>query len=496
MDTRQKFEAALAARKKQAAEDSLRGKGNWTNFPDIPYSALYTDKQQAFRFVGLPYTVREKPTDSKRIFVSMILGDDDKRFRCIGPDPQEHKDWIVYRVMNKVLSKHWDKNIQRSDGKMGDYVYDYVKTHPDLYLRVAKNNNNGNPYESGWRFSPSVLFNVIDRENYEWHKTNKKYRVLSKRASESGDKIYFDPGVPDTVFNNIMDDIVALDGNTNWEDYDIVIKKTKEQPWYKVYHGTDDQKRIEENVRSVIVPTGLSDEEKSWELNNFDELYKVTSYMRIKSKLGLFFQKVDKALGTAYYDELCTLVDKEEQEKANDAIANAPLRGGSASSQVAAPAPMSVPPTPPVSSAPIASAAPVTPTSNVPLSSPQITPTQNSTPQVQQAIPTSTSAPTSTPIPASTPTPTASSILADGSILMNDAIWNELATGVRKFREQPFNGIALMTAEEKSMVTAIKPDGQFIWKPEAGELLECGRSGFLSPQMVHVDPVSAQVFED
>jgi hypothetical protein len=225
-NVKEKFEAALAQRKKQKAEDASRGNfSGGSGYPEIPYAPLYTDKQQAFRFVGLPYLVRENPTDSKRVHIAMILGDDDKKFRCIGPDPQEQKDWILYRVMNKILTKHWDKNKPGTGGQLGAYVYDYATVHPELYNRVAKNNLVDNNLERGWRLNPYILFNVIDRANYAWHLENKKFRVLSKKASEWQDKIFFEPGVPDTVFQLIMDDIVAGDGNTNWEDYDIVIKK-------------------------------------------------------------------------------------------------------------------------------------------------------------------------------------------------------------------------------------------------------------------------------
>jgi hypothetical protein len=74
-DVKTKFEEALARRKQQKAEEASRGSfAGGVGYPDIPYAPLYTDKQQAFRFVGLPYLVREKPTDSKRVHIAMILG--------------------------------------------------------------------------------------------------------------------------------------------------------------------------------------------------------------------------------------------------------------------------------------------------------------------------------------------------------------------------------------------------------------------------------------
>lgn len=439
-DTRAKFEAALKKRKEEKVKEASRG--SYGSYPDIPYAALATDRQRLFRFAGLPYCVREKSTDSKRIHVAMILGDDDKKFRCIGPDPKEHKDWILYRIMSKVLDRYWDKNIPGRNGQMGGYVYKNATLHPELYTRVAKNNNVNNPYESGWRFNPYILFNVIDREDYAWHTSNKKYRILSKKASEGGDRVYFDPGVPDTVYQQILDDIVAVDGNTNWEDYDIAIKRIPEKPWYRVYHAIDDTKKLDEGIRNFVVPTGLTDEERSWELNDFDKLYPITSYARIKAKLGLFIQKVDTVLGTHYYDELNSLVDKEESESTQSPVTT-----------VATQQPAVSTPTAPVQS----------------LSEPMLKPA------VRIGIP---------------PAP----VLPQGAIPMTPAIWGELSCGTRKWRDEPFRGIKDMSNEEKALVIGIKADNQFVWRDDAGELFESSKSGFLSPDSVHVDPASGDIF--
>lgn len=454
-DTKAKFEAALAQRKKQKAEEAVRGGfSGGAGFPDIPYAPLHTDQQQAFRFVGLPHLVREKPSDSKRVHIAMILRDDDKKFRCIGPDPKEQAGWLLYRVMNKVLTRHWDKNIPGFGGQLGGYVYDYAAVHPELYNRVSKNNNVENPLERGWRFGPSVLFNVIDRANYAWHKENKKFRVLSKKASESQDRVYCEPGVPDTVFQMVMDDIVATDGNTDWEDYDIVIRKMADKPWYKVYHGIDDFKKLDEDVRALVVKTGVSDEERAWELNDFDNLFPVTPYVRIKSKLGLFFQKVDKVFRTSYYDELAALAEKEESESAgNQARAFASGAGvPPEESGGGTPRPASPPPAAPEPARPAAAS----------------------------------------PAPASPPVRSAAAP-AKASPPVTEAVWAGLADG--SYNGKTYVGVPLMTAEEKAMVKRVREDGAFEWLPEAGELYEGSASHFLTPVSVHVDPLDGTVFD-
>ena len=439
-DAAEKFKKALEQRKKQLVENSVSGNGFSGNsgFQEIPYSALDASEQQVFRFVGLPYMVREKSTDSKRIHIAMILGDNDKKFRCIGPDPKEQKDWILYRVMNKVLSRRWDKNLPSSTGQLGAYVYDYATLHPDLFNRVAKNNNAENTLERGWRFDPYILFNVIDRANYGWHKENKKLRVLSKKASEWKDAVFFEPGVPDALFNAIMDDIVALDGNTNWEDYDIAIKKMTESPWYKVFHGTDDAKKIDEKIKPLIVSTGLTEEEAGWERHDFDKLFSVTRYSRIKSNLGLFFQKVDKVFGTKYYDELVALVDKEEAEVATSIHDDRATNGD----------------------------VPMEPTDDPVAEPPPVAPA----PETR-----------STPAPA-----------VRGAVEASDIDWEGLAEG--KYYSKKYLGVPLMTPGEKALVKGVNPDGTFIWDPSAGDILEGAKSKFLSPACVHIDPLDGTVF--
>jgi hypothetical protein len=461
-DVKSKFEAALAQRKKQKAEEASRGNfSGGSGYPEIPYAPLYTDKQQAFRFVGLPYLVRENPTDSKRVHIAMILGDDDKKFRCIGPDPQEQKDWLLYRIMNKVLTRHWDKNLPNSNGQLGAYVYDYATLHPELYNRVAKNNNVENNLEKGWRFTPYILFNVIDRANYDWHRENKKFRVLSKKVSEWQDKVFFEPGVPDTVFQSIMDDIVAGDGNTNWEDYDIVIQKLTDKPWYKVLHGVDHVKYLDPDVRPLIVNKGLSDEERSWELNDFDRLFTVTRYGRIKSKIGLFIQKVDQVFKTKYYEELLSLVEKEEAEIAEQQMKLPPEEDG-------------IPPGYPGASDDSSSAPASAASSETGVAGHQAA--------VSASQPT---APASPPVRAPSPA-------AIRSIPMTEEIWKGLADGT--YNGKKYLGVPKMTPEEKALVLGTFEDGSFDWSPDAGDIMEGSSSHFLSGAKVSVDPLDGTVF--
>jgi hypothetical protein len=473
-DTRAKFEAAMAARKQQKAEEASRQNGGgFGGYPDIPWAALYQDKQQVFRFAGLPYLVREKGTDSKRVFVAMIMGDDDKKFRCIGPNPDDGKDWILYRVMNKVLARKWNKDKPSPRGK-GDWDYTHVLTHPDLYNRCAKNNNLENAYEKGWKFSAVVLVNVIDRANYDWHVANKKYRLLSKKASDYQDKVFFDVGVPDMLYKLIEDDIVASDGNVCWEDYDIVIKKIAENPWYKVYHGIDDTKKLDADVKALVQDRGLTPEESSWEMNDIDKLFPVTPYKRIKDKLGLFFQRVDKAFNTHYYDELCGLVEKEEAERAETAMNSPPDEDDAPPEESAHGANVE-------SAARLAEAAALNPKE----STPALASTPVSAPPVRSAV---------------------GSAPAQKSHPMTSEIWEALANGTSPYcrkdkdangdeKPRAYIGIPGMSDADKALVRGVFDDGSFDWLPEAGQLFEGAESRFLTAEKCLIDPMDGRKFE-
>jgi hypothetical protein len=461
----------MAARKQQMAEEASRQNGGgFGGYPDIPWTALYQDKQQAFRFIGLPYLVREKGTDSKRIFVAMILGDDDKKFRCIGPDLDAGKDWILYRVMNKVLNRSWNKDKPSPSGKGG---WDYINalTHPELYNRCAKNNNSENTYEKGWKFSAVVLVNVIDRANYDWHLANKKYRLLSKKASNYQDKVFFDTGVPDMLYKLIEDDIVACDGNVCWEDYDIVIKKVAESPWYKVYHGVDDAKKLDANVKALVQDRGLTPEEASWEMNDIDKLFPITSYKRIKDKLGLFFQRVDKAFNTHYYDELCRYVEEEEAERADKEMKLPPEED--------APPEEFIQEANAESAARLAEATAATP------------------PEETAHAPASVSS-----TPAAPPVRSAVGSSARKSHPMTPELWDALASGTSPYcrkddsgKPMAYLGVPGMSDDDKAWARGVFDDGSFDWLPEAGELFEGAESRFLTPDKVKIDPLDGKKFD-
>ena len=475
-DSQSKFAKAMAARNAEKAEEAARkaNGGSWGNFPEIPWSALAPNVEKVVRLIGGPCVEDREPTDCKKIFTAQILGDDDKKFRVIGPDPKERKDWILHKIMKEVLSYDWDPDGIGPDGRKGVRIYHHAKSHPDIFNRVMKNNKIDNPYEDGWKFSASIIWNIIDRGAMDWHRDQKQLRLLSKKASapDQNNKVWFDTGVPTTVYNLVVDDILSMDANTDWNDYDIVIKKLTDDPWYKVYHGIDDAKRISDEAKKLVHPGALTDEERSWKAWNLDELFPITGYKRIKDHLGIFIQQCGKVFGKPWYEELCELVEVEEAEKAKKKAEQAPT--------------MAVPSAPTLADAPVE--APVLEVENPALD-----------PYSQPAVPKTEPAPVAEPQPMQTrpsfaPAPKEEPKTVTNPLSkMTEEKWKGLMDG--SLTGRVYEGVKEMTPEEKALVLDVNMEtGTFVWDERAGELYQGASSGFPAPACVHVDPFDGTIF--
>lgn len=429
-----KFEAAKKKRQEQREKEDNRQFGE---YEEIVYTALPKDQDKVVRIVGDPLLVREKPTDPKLSYISMILGDNDKKFRCIWPDKSEDPSWILWKIYDKVLSYDWDRanNVKR---------YHHVESHPEVFRRVAKNNSE-NQFEQGWKPSKFVHMNVIDRHDMDFHREERHLKVLSKKASESGDRIFYEPGIPEYLYSKIWDDVVEYNGD--WHNYDVVLRKKNANPWYEAFHAIDDRKKIQTEAREFIVEGDITEEELSWEGYDFDKLFPITSYSKIKNRLSKFIQMVDISFDTKYFQELEELVAIEEQGRKEDEE-NSPKK-----------------------STPGHSFEDDDEEEDVDLDL-----------DVEEE-----------PEEAPVRTRKASRKLAESS----GVDWDGLIDG--SFNGTEYAGVAEMTEEEKGMVVSVNEDGSFeyvkIFEGEKVTLLKNPSSDFISPEQFHIDPLSGELFE-
>lgn len=334
MSMEEKFRKASEERKREQKEaEQKEQSGGYSNFEPIHYTALEMNKFKLIRFLGEPIRFREKGTSPKLFYQSFILGDDENYFKCNLPLKSEDQNHLLFRIYNKIMDTYKDQ-----DGKK---QYKHEKSHPILFNRVAYNNSS-HAWANGWKPELFVAWNVIDRDPdvYAWHKENKKTLLLSKKASKSKteDKWYYKDGVPLSAYNAIYNNIADTFGP--WEKYDILLRKKEEivqgkkEYSYEAFHPVDDERRILSKFdndwkqltaeiagwNSEVVERPLTEEELSWERYNFDNIFKPTSYIKIKNRLGGFIQKVDSTFQTSYYEELEVLAEQEKKEKEKENV--------------------------------------------------------------------------------------------------------------------------------------------------------------------------------
>jgi len=462
MTQAEKFKNAVNQHREDVAARENRGGG----FTKVAYAPLIEGKNKAFRFVGLPHSVRENPTDCKRIFATMISGDDGKKKFFVVPDPETNKGFLIHKLIAKVLSYTWDPDgvNPQQPGKKGVRIYNYAKSHPAIFNMVFKNGNPSQQYERGWQFSPVILANVIDRSDMAWHREHKKLKVLSKKVSETASgTLWYEKGFPEVLYSTIMEDIVAAFGN--WEDYDIVIKKTSANPFYKAFHAVNDAARFSDDTEllSFISKSGLTGEEKEWEGWNFDELYKITPYLKWQKELGDSFRRIDKELKTCFYDELLELVAKEESEKTASSSGTTTTSGGASSAQEESDEGDNAP-----SEEESANETVVNDASEK--AKQEENQSQQSVTRVRKSASAEETAPTNT----------ASSVNVD-----------EILADTKKFK-----GANLLTPEEKQWIKGLDANGYLIWAKEAGDLIrDCDNKDHLIPEKVHCNPYTGRIYE-
>lgn len=457
---------AEAKKKREAEKAEQASRGSYSGeYESISYVALSTDADRVVRLLGLPMASRQDPTDPKLSYIGMLKADDGKKTRIVFPDHQSNRSWLLWRVIDLVLDGRFVGN---GEGRHKEYTYE--QSHPECFKRVRWNDNESNPYENGFWPSAYVNINCIDRSDMEWHKENKHSKLLSKRASKIGDSdtFYFETGIPQTCYNTIFDEVVEPFGD--WEDYDIVIRKLNSQPWYKAYSGTHDFNRLSDVAKTLVVDGPLTEEERSWERYDLDQLYGVTSYSKIKAKLGEFIRKVDVDFKKNFTEELDALVEKEkeqwkaegkdqfgrkEEPKKSEVMSSKDWEKAKSEEQLVDDEDL-VPPAPKKD--------------------------EDTTSPWEDKTETTSSATSEEP---KYPVRRAKKVEVD---------WVGLAEGT--YNGTKYLGVPKMTDEEKDFVLGIRDDGTFIYKTEyQGKkvgIWEDEESKFPSPEFFHVDPLSGR----
>jgi len=439
------FAAAKEKRKQEKEEQNNRG--SWSSeYENTYWASLQTDNVRVFRIIGYPLSDRQSGTDPKRINLSKIRSDNGSQFYCIFPDHKSNPDWILWKIYDLVTDGSFT-----GSGKSRHKEYKYQQSHPECFRRVVYNNTEGNAYEKGWTPQTKVIMNVIDRMDPEFHKQTRHSKLLSSKCNPIKDKpgnFWYDWGVPIACYNTIWDEVVEYAGD--WADYDIGIKKLDDTPFYMAYHGTNDAHKMKE-VSKYVAQGPMTPEEEAYELYDLDEMFAVTSYTKIKAKLGQFIKKVDTDFGMNFSTELDLLV---QQEQAKWKAEGKNQFGYKPSEKKA----------------------------------PEKTP---------GAMPYDSFTDSEDPIPAYVPDTADTAQVADRQASAPTRVapveinWAALADG--SFNGTKYLGVPLMTDAEKAMVIGINEDGSFKYQPGL-EILKNTKNQFMSPEAFHVDPLSGEVW--
>ena len=334
------MQKALEERKRleQEQEIAKSNKGNFT-FDPVEYLALENGVEKIFRILGNPAELRSKPTDPKRILTSKILRDDSKGYlKVIWPWVEKDgkfihdPEFIITKLFNKVNEGKWEKyedGHTDEKGKNGQWKHFHKDTN--IFKRIAGNAKQNEKFPPNFYPSQKISFNLIDRHD-SWCKDNKHSKLptsskqpFTYKDDQGNDQTihYTEFGVPKTAYDKIFDHYAKFSGF--WEDTDCILVKTKTQPWYEAWDKAD-SRYISQAAVQMVSDLPLTEEEKAYELYDLDIIFKPTSYAKIKKHLTGLFKQCDLELGTAFYDELVVLAEKEAKERAaNQAANNTPI---------------------------------------------------------------------------------------------------------------------------------------------------------------------------
>lgn len=300
-----------------------------SEFNDVKWVGLEQGKMKVVRLIGntlAPDFVGTEPEigDAVEFIFAEVKDDNGKRMQLKLPidDPSSNNRHIMHRIISEVMKVQWVNKKK---------VFPVQLKHPDIFNIIEKGNfvesDPSYKFARGWKGQRVAVFNCIDRSDMEWHKTNKKTKLLSKQVGvsvgENGDTMEWPfNGVPSYGFIQELFSLVKIGGS--WENYDVGIERTgaMQKPYnivnltrFKQKDFLEDFMDKIEDANQISVDNDLTEEEKSWERVNIQKMFKVTPYTKIFKRLGNQIKKIDAALNTHFYDELDKLVQEETAER-------------------------------------------------------------------------------------------------------------------------------------------------------------------------------------
>ena len=349
-ETNMTEQEALDKRIAESQAKRQQSRANRVTYTQENKLLLQKDKLVPMRMISVPDI-------AYRVFINC---DDGKLFPFTFPDKDMFPDYILWRIVDRVLERKW---LGKDKQGKSQWEYPNKDPYPEIYNLV---NNNGNQTEGqygpqGWKPKAVALINVINRLPA---KMTKKDENGQETVVEFGPSYCYDNGhalllcsapsaigIPETVNNTLLDDFIPNKGSIFGQD--IAIKKTDRLPFYTVeavqdLRGTDPYVM---EVRNSEVKGPLTDREKTMGKYDTTAMTVATAATVVFSKLRNKIKLIDDTMGTMFLKELERVAEIEASENAKNNAGSASTPPPSA--QTPAPAP-----TPAPQPAPVATPAP------------------------------------------------------------------------------------------------------------------------------------------
>lgn len=325
------FEIAKQKRLQQEAEqkrkDEERKSNSYVRDEDTTEYMGLDKIPKAFRIIGLPYEIREKPSDSKLVLWSKWVHDSGKSWVNIywpqNSEGEVDEEFVLWRLYKTITESEWikykdgeipDKNRPRSTDK--GYFTSKHEGKPS-FVRVDKNQKEGSK-QFGHTFPKKrIVFNVIDRMD-SWCVQNKHSKILTSSHSpfpfvdeKTGEKKTYwftDVGIPNELYKLIWSQV--LEYRASW-DLDLVVHKDDKK--YIIRDAFED--KIPADIKKIISLDELSEEEKQYELYDLDKLHPSIGYYKVMNNFEKLFKQVDIDLGTKYFEELKHYYEEEKKNR-------------------------------------------------------------------------------------------------------------------------------------------------------------------------------------
>lgn len=347
---------------------------------------------------------------AKLFNIGWVRDDDNKPFLLTLPAIINNKPMYnstMVEFIDKVLSRAWVDNPNPTEGgAKGEWKYFYADRDDygqqsagyktlkqifwDVYKSGAQPSNQYYKSQKSWRGQTVYIANVIDRLDYNWHKENKKTKLLMRslkvkdgvlRHKEVSSYAISSPlrELADNHGVKLNYDVLIVPGAQPMDKFTLKnVSKLKEKDYW------DDVKSVitENDKAKISIAPGFTDEEKTWEPIDIGKYYRFTSAATILKHFSKTIQAFDMMVGTNFYDRFKAEAEADAKVRKENAATDKASTATQAAPKVETPTAPTAPVTP--TAAPVTN--PVTqPTAPVAQPQPVATPTPEPAPEPMQA---------------------------------------------------------------------------------------------------------------